>query len=186
MASAAFSVFDRGQAAPSDALGKSRDGPVVSQATAPARSAAFHVRRAEDADLAKVIALDMEVTGVAKDAYWADLHERYATRRPGERFFFVAESADKRQILGFVIGEIRAWEFGSEPCGWVFGVSVDPEVREHGVGERLLETISAAFRDAGVGKMRTLISHGNHLLMSFFRSQGMMAGPYLQLERDLP
>jgi len=36
-----------------------------------------------------------------------------------------------------------------------------------------------------VNKVRTLLARDNHLVMSFFRSQGMMAAPFIALERDL-
>lgn len=160
--------------------------------TAPEAPVAPRIRRAEATDLPQVVALDERITGVGKAAYWQDLYERYHGRRAGERFFYVAEGAGGTEgkpavarILGFVIGEIRAWEFGSEPCGWVFAISVDPAARQHGVGERLLDTISKSFRKAGVRVMRTMISSDNHLLMSFFRSEGMMAGPYIELEKEL-
>lgn len=147
----------------------------------------IRVRSAEDADVSQVIALDALVTGVAKADYWHDLHMRYRQRRPGEGFFFVAESAagGDPAVLGYVIGEVRAWEFGSAPCGWVFALSVHPDARQSGVGEHLLTAISDAFKGASVGTMRTMISRDNHLLMSFFRSEGMMAGPYIQLEKNL-
>ena len=148
----------------------------------------IHIRRASADDLARVIALDEQVTGVRKQVYWEDLYERIHTRRAEERFFFVAEATPaggESALLGFVIGEVRAWEFGSAPCGWVFAISVDPESRLAGVGERLLDTITDAFRGLGVSTMRTMISRDNHLLMSFFRSEGMMAGPYIQLEKEL-
>ena len=141
------------------------------------------IRPAEAGDLDQVIALDEQITGIDKRDYITDLFERYRTRRPDQRFFYVAESAGA--VVGFVVGEIRAWEFGSEPCGWVFAISVDPQVREDGVGAALLDRISELFREAGVSKLRTMISRNNHLLMSFFRSRGMMAGPYLQLEKEL-
>ena len=49
-----------------------------------------------------------------------------------------ARSARVRGVLGFIIGEIRAWEFGSTPCGWVFALSVEPKVRLAGVGSALV------------------------------------------------
>lgn len=146
-------------------------------------NATIAIRPAEVGDLDQVIALDERITGIGKRDYITDLFERYRTRRPDQRFFYVAESDG--EVAGFVIGEIRAWEFGSQPCGWVFAISVDPDVREDGVGAALLDRISERFRAAGVSKIRTMISRNNHLLMSFFRSRGMMAGPYLQLEKDL-
>jgi hypothetical protein len=30
-----------------------------------------------------------------------------------------------------------------------------------------------------------MVARDNHLHMTFFRSEGMMAGPYIQLEKDL-
>jgi len=128
------------------------------------------------------------VTKLAKAEYWNDVFLRYGKRRPHERFFLVAEGrANKKEsrVLGFIIGEIRAWEFGSTPCGWVFALSVEPEMRLHNVGYALLEAISREFKKAGVGKMRTMVARDARLLMLFFRSEGMMAGPYIQLEKDL-
>ena len=30
-----------------------------------------------------------------------------------------------------------------------------------------------------------MLDRGNHLVLDFFRGQGMMAGPFIQLEKDL-
>lgn len=149
----------------------------------PETDANFVIRPAEQRDVADVVALDERITGIPKREYLNDLFERYRTRKPDQRFFYVAEAAGR--VVGFVVGEIRAWEFGSEPCGWVFAISVDPDEREESVGSALLDEICGRFRQAGVTRLRTMISRNNHLLMSFFRSHGLMAGPYLQLEKDL-
>ena len=42
------------------------------------------------------------------------------------------------------------------------------------------------FREAGVKSVRTMVDRRDHLILSFFRSQGMMAGPSLELEMELP
>lgn len=142
------------------------------------------VRRVRASDLANVIALDAHVTKLAKPDYWNDVFKRYGRQRLYERFFLVAETPDKR-LAGFIIGEVRAWEFGSTPCGWVFALSVEPDLRLGGTGSALLDAISAEFKKAGVSKMRTMVERNTVLQMLFFRSEGMMAGPYLQLEKDL-
>lgn len=148
----------------------------------PAAAPLVTVRTADSVDLPLVIALDERNTAVPKPAYWRDLLERYASSaRP--RFFLVAE-CDGR-FVGFIIGEVRAWEFGSEPCGWIFAIGVEPEARLAGIGSRLLDALCARFREAGVNKLRTMLGRDNNLIMSFFRSQGMMAGPFIQLEKDL-
>ncbi len=147
----------------------------------------FAIRRARAGDIAAVIALDERVTGIAKPGYWSDVFERYGDRRPEERFFLVAESKAGREtrVVGYIVGEVRAWEFGSAPCGWVFAFSVDPDTRLQGIGERLLDAISKEFQGAGIRTMRTMVPRENSLHMAFFRSEGMMAGPYIQLEKDL-
>lgn len=145
------------------------------------------VRPAVEADLQQIAELDERVTGLMKRVYWDDIYERFATRRTDERFFLVAQAdgGEKPRLLGYIIGEVRAWEFGSEPCGWVFALAVDPDTRLQGVGERLFQEISAAFRTAGVKTMRTMVPRDNRLHMAFFRSEGMVAGPYIELEMEL-
>ncbi|MCB1368948.1 MAG: N-acetyltransferase, partial [Rhodobacteraceae bacterium] len=60
-----------------------------------------------------------------------------------------------------------------------------PGTREQGIGETLFQAISERFRAAGISTMRTMVARQNQLHMAFFRSEGMMAGPYLQLEKEL-
>ena len=151
-------------------------------------SDAVRVRRVQAADIPHVVALDARITKLAKAEYWNDAFRRYGKRRLHERFFLVAKSRLDRtdsRVLGFIIGEIRAWEFGSMPCGWVFALSVEPEMRLRGVGNALLEAVSGEFKKAGVGKMRTMVARDARLPLLFFRSEGMMAGPYIQLEKDI-
>lgn len=152
------------------------------------RSVSLRIRRVRPTDVALVAALDKRVTSMAKTRYWQDVFERYGRRRPKERLFLVAEPLEGRpagRILGFIIGEVRAWEFGSGPCGWIFALSVEPAARLHGVGEALLNAISAEFRGAGMTKVRTMVARDAALPMLFFRGEGMVAGPYIQLEKDL-
>jgi len=151
-----------------------------------APDAAPLVRRATPRDLGPVVELDALTSGVRKPAYWQDMFERYLERKPRERFVLVAEPRDGQPALaGFILGEIRAWEFGSEPCGWVIWLSVDPGMRERRVGEALFKALVAEFRNAGVKAMRTMVSRQNHLHLAFFRGEGMRAGSYLQLEMEL-
>jgi ribosomal protein S18 acetylase RimI-like enzyme len=149
----------------------------------PRTLAGLRVRPVEAADLDQVIAIDADITGRQKTDYWYELFYRYGASRSRQRLFLIAEVGD--EIQGFIIGEVRDWEFGSPPCGWVFGISVRPNARLAGVGSQLLDAICAGFRHAGVDKVRTLIARDNSLVLSFFRSQGMMAAPVIPLEKDL-
>jgi len=140
------------------------------------------VRGAQPADLGEVVAIDAEITRLSKPGYWAEILRRYGGGRP-QRFFLVADSEDG--IQGYVVGDVRDWEFGSPACGWVFGIAVRPEARLGGIATRLLEAICEHFRRQGVTTVRTLLVRDNHLILSFFRSQGMMAAPFIALEKEL-
>ena len=138
------------------------------------------IRAATAADVPGVIALDEEVTGLLKADYWRDMFERYGARRRESRFFLVAVTAGR--IDGFIIGEVRAWEFGSSPSGWIFAVQVRSQLRVHGLGSRLFAAVCDCFRAAGVDRVRTMVARDNTVIHSFFRSQGMTAGPFIELE----
>jgi ribosomal protein S18 acetylase RimI-like enzyme len=140
------------------------------------------LRTAEGADLAAIVALDAENTGVPKAAYWKERFAWYAKRQP-DRFFLVAERDGT--MLGFIVGEVRAWEFGSPPSGWIFAIQISPSARLHGLGTMLFDEICARFRKAGVQHVRTMLAKDAHLLLSFFRSMGMMGGPFIELEKRL-
>lgn len=159
-----------------------KTGSAKTSRAAGAGEPAVAIRPVRSEDLASIIALDHRNTGVAKPDYWRDLYDRYA-HSARSRYFLVAVS--ESAVLGLIIGEVRAWEFGSEPCGWVFAIQVSPEHREYRLGARLLDAVKNRFRRAGVAKIRTMLRRDEHLLMSFFRSQGLMAGPFIQLEMDL-
>jgi ribosomal protein S18 acetylase RimI-like enzyme len=139
----------------------------------------IHLKKIRDArggDLAQVIEIDARITGLRKPAYWAGILRRY---RP----FLVLTEGTK--VQGYIVGEIRDWEFGSPPCGWVFGIGVRPEARLRRAGTELLEAICEAFRRRGVEKVRTLLARDDTLVLAFFRSQGMTAAPFIALEREL-
>jgi GNAT superfamily N-acetyltransferase len=167
------------------------DPPRATSAGTPSAPAArrkreFALRPALREDIPAVIALDRRITALAKPAHWLELYERHKKAGPPSGIFLVATAPGAGgRLLGFIVGEIRAWEFGSAPCGWVYALSVDPDSRLVGVGEALFESIAAQFRKVGVNKMRTMVARDNRLSMMFFRSEGMMAGPYIQLEKDL-
>lgn len=173
-----------GPPASAEAPGSRRQGH--RSATAPDRAGTFTVRPARQGDIAAVTALDARITSLGKGPHWQELFDRGSKLRQAGQFFLVAIAAgEAAQLLGFIVGEIRAWEFGSAPCGWVYALSVDPDARQLGVGEGLLDAIAGEFRRAGVNKMRTMVAKDNPLPMLFFRAEGMMAGPYIQLEKDL-
>ena len=135
------------------------------------------IRPVQVSDLKAISALDERETGVAKPDYWREMLSP-------DRHFLIAET-DKGRLAGFIAGEIRAWDFGQPAAGWVFAIQIDPKLRLKGVGTELFEAIVARFKEKGVTRVRALVDRKDHLILSFFRAQGMVAGPSLQLDKDL-
>ena len=143
------------------------------------------VHVAEAADVDAIVALDAVITGTEKVDYWTDVFENFArVSQRLKRYFLVAKTADER-LAGFIVGEIRAWEFGSPPCGWVLALSVTPELREQGIGTLLFEALCAEMKKDGVTTIRTMVLGNDKVNLSFFRGEGLAAGPYIELERRL-
>ncbi len=136
-------------------------------------------------DLDAVVALDAANSGSAKPDYWQDLLERFTQEDPRiKRYFLVGKSADD-ELLGFIVGEIRAWEFGSPPCGWVIALNVTADHREQGIGTILFDALCAEMKKDGVTTIRTMVLSNDKINLSFFRGEGLSAGPYIELERQL-
>jgi len=140
------------------------------------------IRAARRSDLAQVIAIDAGITGLRKPVYWSGILARYGSRRR-QRYFLVAEN--ERAVQGYIVGEVRDWEFGSPPCGWVFGLGVRPEARLAGVGARMFEAICDRFRHDGVTAVRPLLDRNDPRVLACCRSQGMTAAPVIPLQMEL-
>lgn len=143
------------------------------------------IHAATAADIEAIVALDAEITGTEKGVYWTEILERFTDENHGSRRYFQVAKSNQKQLLGFIVGEIRAWEFGSPPCGWVLALSVSPEQREKGIGSLLFDGLCAAMKKDGVTTIRTMVLGNDKVNLSFFRGEGLAAGPYIELERRL-
>jgi len=146
---------------------------------------AVDVAVAQAADLDAIVALDAAITGSGKAGYWQDMLERFTQKKAlSNRYFLVGKSPDDK-LVGFIIGEIRAWEFGSPPCGWVIALNVTADQRERGIGAMLFDALCAEMKKDGVSTIRTMVLASDKVNLSFFRGEGLAAGPYIELERQL-
>jgi ribosomal protein S18 acetylase RimI-like enzyme len=141
------------------------------------------IRNARPSDIGAVIALDELDLKEEKQPYWRGIFDHYVSGGKKDRLFLVAETDEK--VVGFIIGEVRAWEFGSPPCGWVFALTVAPEVRQMRIGQQMMEEICKRLQQAGVTTVRTMVDRDNKLTLSFFRSLGLRTGRYIELEKQL-
>jgi ribosomal protein S18 acetylase RimI-like enzyme len=144
----------------------------------------IEVRDLRHAHLDEVTRIDALHSGKRKPRYWKRVFEDFLDRAPGPlRVGLAAE--DGERLIGYLLGEVRAFEFGSEPCGWVFAAGVDPRHARKGVASALVEEACERFRRSGVSRVRTMVLRNDVGVLSFFRANGFVGGSFVQLERDL-
>jgi len=132
-------------------------------------------------DLAGVSRIDALHTDLRKREYWKRVFGDFMeTTDETFRIGLAAEADD--MLVGYLFGEMRAFEFGSEACGWIFAVGVDPPHLRSGVGSTLLAEAVRRFRQAGAGRVRTMVRRNNVPVLSFLRTNGFAGGSFVQLE----
>jgi ribosomal protein S18 acetylase RimI-like enzyme len=89
------------------------------------------------------------------------------------------------RVAGYLVGDVRAWEQGSGPAGWIFALGVDRRFERHGLGRRLVEAAARRFAACGATTVRAMVRRDDVPVLRFFRGQGFTGGPYLELELDL-
>jgi ribosomal protein S18 acetylase RimI-like enzyme len=136
-------------------------------------------------DLDNVVRIDAIHTGEAQPAYWKRIF-RDALSRGRERARVGLGAEVRATLVGFLFGDVRAFEFGSEPCGWILEVGVDPRLARQGVGTALLEEACRRLRASGVSTIRTMVRRNDVPVLTFFRTNGFAGGPYVQLELTDP
>lgn len=142
------------------------------------------VRGLRAQDLSEVVRIHALHTGAHKRAYWRGVLERFL--KPGGKAVRIGLAAEAQKgLAGYLLGEVRAFEFGSEPCGWIFAVGVDPRSARHGVASLLLAEAVARFRAHGVPRIRTMVRRNEVPVLAFFRGNGFRGGPFVQLELDV-
>ena len=89
------------------------------------------------------------------------------------------------EVEGYLFGGVRAFEFGSQPCGWIFALGVRPDTTRQGRASALLSAARERFRALGVNSLRTMVLRTDVPFLALFRRAGFVGGPFVQLELDI-
>jgi ribosomal protein S18 acetylase RimI-like enzyme len=144
----------------------------------------FLIRKIQKKDEKDIVRIDGIHSGKRKPKYWKERLKAFFKKSPdGFTCGFVAEDGSK--VIGYVLAEARAWEFGSALCGWIFAIGVDPKHARKGVAMALCEEVCKNFKRQDIHHVRTMTRKDDVPLLSFFRSAGFHAGPFVELELEL-
>ena len=141
------------------------------------------IRAGEPGDLASIVAVDAEIRGAERAAFWQKRLTPYLQSDEGGHLCLVADAGG--EVAGFVLGEVRGEEFELPPSGWVVTIGVRPTYRGRHVGERLVQRLVEQMENRGIAAVRTMVAWDNADLLSFFGALGFDCGPHLPLEKRL-
>jgi len=144
----------------------------------------FEIRKLTTDDAASVIRLDALHSGEKKAKYWQERLRPFLTDGNGRIAIGYVAVIDGK-VIGYVLAEGRAWEFGSPLCGWIFAIGVDPESGRKGVGLALCREVCLKFKSLKINTVRTMVRRDDVDVLSFFRASGFKAGPFIELELEI-
>ena len=144
----------------------------------------FAIRKIKPDDAAAIIEIDAIHSGEAKPKYWRErLRPFFKPEDQRPTLGYVAEAEGR--VIGYILAEGRAWEFGSPLCGWIFAIGVHPEHGRQGVGLALCREVCLRFKSLGIHTLRTMVRKDDVQVLSFFRASGFHAGPFIELELEM-
>ena len=139
------------------------------------------VRRMRTQDAEAVLRIDEKITGRPHEAQWESKIIEHLSNNP--LGCLVAEVGGK--VVGFILGDIRGWEFAIPKSGWIEIVGVDPAYHGKGVARALIEKLHVYFRNHNVERVMTMVNWNDGGLVSFFRALGFERSEFIILEKGV-
>jgi ribosomal protein S18 acetylase RimI-like enzyme len=137
------------------------------------------IRRMTEADLSRIKEIDKELVGPHRSISWplrVEAHWWVYRTLPN----FVAEV--NGELVGFILGDIRGVEYGTEVGGWIDMMGVSPKCQSLGVGRKLVEAFCRECRGQGV-KVRVIVVSDDERLVKFWKSVGFQKGNLVSYEK---
>lgn len=137
------------------------------------------IRRMVPEDVTKILEIDHKLVGKERSPSWPQRVTRYL-----EMYYppvcHVAEA--NSQVVGFILGDIRGWEYALAPSGWIDIMGVASEYQNQGVGTRLLEAFAEECRQR---KMKThiMVREADAHIQGFLAKAGFHRGELIEFER---
>lgn len=138
----------------------------------------FKIRQLRMDDIPVVQAIDRKITQRATT--WDNV-DVYLAGQP--LLSFVAEY--RGEVVGFLLGDVKSYEFGLAQSAWIETIGVDPAYQRHGVGGRLVQAFLDHCRRSGIGSVHSLIKENDAGVRTFYEAIGFARGELINMEKTL-
>jgi ribosomal protein S18 acetylase RimI-like enzyme len=141
------------------------------------------VRAMQPADLAQIVRIDREITGLDRTNYiGAKLAE--AMDKSGIRVSLTARLDGA--IVGYVMARADLGDFGrAEPVAVLDTIGIDPAYRHRGVGLALLSQLFANLGALKIDRIETVVAPSDFDLLGFLYRAGFKPMPRIALRKPL-
>ena len=132
-------------------------------------------------DIERVTAIDRAHTGRSRRRFF---EKRFAAAAAKPDDFVHVGVLRAGVLRGFILAHLERGEFGRGDAVGVFdAIGVEPEDREHGVGQSLMDELAAAMRKKGVRTLHSQANWTQHGILRFLDASGFALCGRLVLER---
>ena len=140
------------------------------------------IRRMEPSDEKYVIAIDQKIVGEERASSWQQRVFRYL-----ERYYppvsHVAEA--NGVVVGFIIGDLRGWEYGMASGAWIDIMGVDRDYQGQGVGRRLVDAFVTQCREQGIKSIHAFMREDDTRIQRFLESANFSRGTLVDYALEL-
>lgn len=137
------------------------------------------IRKMVPEDVVKILEVDQKLVGKERSPSWPQRVTRYL-----EMYYpplcHIAE-IDGR-VVGFILGDIRGWEYAVTSSGWIDIMGVAPEFQGRGIGKKLVQAFALECQQR---KMKThiMVRESDDRLQRFLAEAGFHRGGLIELEK---
>jgi len=143
------------------------------------RKEEVNIRAMREEDLQRVKDIDGALVGPGRAPSWPlEVEAEWWVHRPSLNF--VAEVDG--EVVGFLLGDIRGAQYGTDMSGWIDMMGVAPEHQHQGIGRKLVEAFWEECLRNEV-KARIIIREYDQRLIGFWTSVGFQRGNLVSYER---
>jgi ribosomal protein S18 acetylase RimI-like enzyme len=146
----------------------------------------INIRLMTNDDFDAVVGIDEKVLRASRLKYYEMKFDKLFKSKEFLPTSLVAALEDGT-VVGFVMGELYMGEYGiSQEGATLDTIGVDPQYRQRGIGERLIEEFVDHLKKLGVTNINTLVDIDDTGLIHFFRANEFSpAKNIIYLERRL-